>query len=79
MMSTGPVTHVNVNGAAAGYLSFEKPLLRIENEIRTLENETALDKRHGWWHSSSSVLLPFLQIRLRPNLRLKRASVCLSA
>lgn len=38
-MSSQPATNTSVNGVAAGHLAFEKPLLRIENEIRTLENE----------------------------------------
>ncbi|MCK4660712.1 MAG: acetyl-CoA carboxylase carboxyltransferase subunit alpha [Phycisphaerae bacterium] len=38
-MSSQPATNSSSNGVAAGHLGFEKPLLRIENEIVTLENE----------------------------------------
>jgi acetyl-CoA carboxylase carboxyl transferase subunit alpha len=38
-MSTQPSTRTSANGVVTGYLDFEKPLLRIENEIVNLENE----------------------------------------
>jgi len=44
-MSNQPATNASPTGSAVGHLGFEKPLVRIENEIVTLENEQQITGR----------------------------------